>query len=145
MPLLFMDRITRRYVQEYKDWLFVFGDNLAGRGLGGLAKECRGEPNAIGVPTKRAPSKAPEAFFNNTDADYDAWVKAARPAWDRIEAAVLEGKTVVFPKGGLGTGLAELPKRSRRIHLAIESIMQVLQVKATQAQSNSFYKTRVVR
>ncbi len=125
MPLLFQQRITRAELRRNPDRLYVFGDNLERIGYGGLARECRGEPNAIGVPTKRASSMDYAAFFTNED--YDVWVKAAQPAWDRIEKAVLEGKTVLFPKAGLGTGLSQLGQRAPRISGANESLIQALQ------------------
>jgi hypothetical protein len=124
MPLHFLDRITRSQLNSHPDWIFVFGDNLARKGLGGLAKECRGEPNTVGIPTKKRPSMEPEAFFK--DGDFEAWLSAARPAFDRIEAALLDGKTVIFPKGGIGRGLAELPSRAPKIMRAIEMLIETL-------------------
>jgi hypothetical protein len=41
-------------------------DSVQRHGLAGQAKEMRGEPNAIGVATKRAPSTNPKAFFDDS-------------------------------------------------------------------------------
>jgi hypothetical protein len=47
-----LKHITREMVRADPSTVFVFGDNMARNGLAGQAKEMRGEPNAIGVPTK---------------------------------------------------------------------------------------------
>ncbi len=124
MPLIFQDRITGSMVREHPDWLFVFGDNLVGRRLGGQARECRDEPNALGIPTKRAPTMAEEAFLS--DADLDLWSETTAASWRRIEEALLAGKMVVFPRNGLGTGLAQLPERAPAIYSALNSRVETL-------------------
>jgi len=48
--------ITRQMLRAEPGTLWVFGDNLQRKGLGGQAKEMRGEPNAIGIPTKKGSS-----------------------------------------------------------------------------------------
>ena len=125
MPVIFEERITRAEIRKHPERIYVFGDNLEKRGFGGLARECRGEPNAIGIPTKKAPSMAESAFFS--DADYGLWLKATKPAWQRIKQAIFEGKTVVFPKAGLGTGLAQLLGRAPRIKRAIDVLVLSIQ------------------
>ena len=58
-----MRNISRAYVRANRDKLFLFGDNLERRGFGGQAAAMRGEPNAVGIPTKKKPSYAGDAFF----------------------------------------------------------------------------------
>lgn len=108
-----MDLIERRDLRGHSNWFFVFGDNFAGIGRGGQAAECRGEPNAIGIATKRMPSRAPGAFL--TDTDVDEWRTHNGPAFASIEVALEAGRTVVFPSAGIGTGLAELEQRAPAI------------------------------
>jgi hypothetical protein len=105
-------RITRAMVRCDQQSVFVYGDNMEGRGLGGQAGQMRGEPNTIGVPTKWKPERTPTAYF--TDADWnDSNVRhAIVGAFDRMLEALAVGKDVVIPADGLGTGLAELPQRS---------------------------------
>lgn len=45
----------------------LFGDNLERRGFGGQAASMRGEPNAIGIPTKKSPTYKDEAFFSDDE------------------------------------------------------------------------------
>jgi len=89
------EHITRDDVRAEKDKIFLFGDNLTGRGLGGQAKEMRGEENAVGIPTKKFPTTNPSAFFS--DKELAANVKAIDKAFSKIPP----DKTIVIPKSGL--------------------------------------------
>lgn len=84
---------------------YVFGDNLEGYGLGGQAKACRGEPNAIGLPTKYTP------YAYLSDVDYDLWLGV----FQRRLAELQKWPVVVYPYDGIGTGLAALETSAPRI------------------------------
>lgn len=120
MTLLYIKKYTRAYIQAHPDWLFVFGDNLARAGYGGQAKEARGEPNAIGITTKKAPNMTPDAFL--TDANYDAWFAGERPTFNRLYDAAKAGRTIIWPLDGIGTGLARLEQKAPQIWQEIENI-----------------------
>lgn len=143
MPILFQERITRADLQKNPERLYVFGDNLAGKGYGGLARECRGEPNAIGIATKRAPSMNADAFFS--DADFDLWERDTFAAWNRLWKAILAGTTVVFPKAGIGTGLARLPICAPRIKAGIDKAIARLQEADSRVQTDARYARKVIR
>ena len=98
--------ITRAEVRAEKDKIFLFGDNLTERGFGGQAKEMRGEENAVGIPTKKAPSNHSNSFF--TDKEFAANKQAIDEAFSKIPP----DKTIVIPKAGLGTGLAQLQEKA---------------------------------
>ncbi len=100
------ERITREDVQSNKDRTFLFGDNLVQRGFGGQAKEMRGEPNAVGIPTKKAPDNKPTSFL--TDKELAENKRAIDEAFKRIP----ENVVLVIPKGGIGTGLARLSDKA---------------------------------
>lgn len=105
--------IRRADLRAEPDTLFVFGDNMARRGFGGQAKEMRGEPNAVGIPTKMLPATTPDAYFTDT-----SWFDV-RPrideAFDRLEQHLRRGGDVVFPTDGIGTGRAQLATRAPAI------------------------------
>lgn len=105
--------------------LFVFGDNLMERGLGGQAKEMRGEPNAVGIPTKRAPSMAVSAFFHN--GDFDTFVATVAPIFMRLFKYTIAGGEVVWPRDGVGTGLAALQDRAPKLWLFLEDNRKLLE------------------
>ena len=105
----FSDHITREEIRQNPDKIYLFGDNLQQSGYGGQAKEMRGEPNAIGIPTKKAPSREDWAFF--TDQDYEENKTAISSAFAKL-AKYPASTTIVFPQAGLGTGLADLENRA---------------------------------
>lgn len=107
-------RYSRRDLQANPGVLFVFGDNMEERGLGGQAKEARGEPNAVGIPTKWQPTRRESAYFS--DGDLARVKPRIDAAFARLEAHLAGGGDVVWPKDGVGTGLADLPSRSPMIH-----------------------------
>ncbi len=111
--LRFEPHITRRMLQAEPGTLFVFGDNLQRRGLGGQAKEMRDEPNAVGLPTKRSPATDPAAYLS--DADLPAIQAATRQDLRRLAEHLLHGGAVVWPAAGIGTGRAELAERAPAI------------------------------
>lgn len=95
MPLLFQQMIYRADVQRNPHALYVFGDNLQEMGLGGQAVELRGEPNSVGLPTKRAPRWDRSAFFS--DADLQEVKSVALPRLRRLYAHLRIGGIVVWP------------------------------------------------
>ena len=111
--------ITRQFIREHPDALFVYGDNMQQRGLGGQAKECRGEPNTLGIPTKWKPTWNPDAYFS--DKDYDEVVPTIMVKFNLLEMKLKQGKDVYYPKMGIGTGRAELATRAPRIHQKIHA------------------------
>lgn len=89
--------------------LYVFGDNMKGLGTGGQAciRYCQ---NTFGIPTKRSPTRDADAYFSDKEDERQM-----------VETKIfhLKGildqqgyRVVVFPEAGLGTGLAEMDKRS---------------------------------
>lgn len=113
MPIRYEKHITREMLRAEPETLFVFGDNLQRRGLGGQAREMRGEPNAVGIPTKRAPSMHPCDMYK--DADLDAYLYARAHDVMRLSQHLMDGGVVVLPADGLGTGRAQLKQSAPAI------------------------------
>lgn len=111
MPVEYVARYSREEIRANPRALYVFGDNFAERGLGGQAADARGEPNAVGIATKRAPSLVESAFL--TDADLPRLQDHVAPALHRLREHLAAGGTVVvMPADGIGTGLARMPDRA---------------------------------
>lgn len=117
--------ITRKMVRAEPGTLFVFGDNIGRKGLRGQAREMRGEPNSVGVPTKWLPTRDANAYFRDDDFDR---VKASIDAqlW-KLANHLDHGGKVVWPEDGIGTGLAELETRAPRIFAYIETARAFLE------------------
>lgn len=106
-----MKWISRSFVREHRDHIFLFGDNLERRGLGGQAAAMRGEPNVVGIPTKKLPSNSETAFF--TDAEFEQNKAAIDKAFERLtRISTAPEQIVVIPANGLGTGRAQLQIRA---------------------------------
>lgn len=124
MPVIFQKFIFRSDLKANPEVKYLFGDNLVRKGYGGQAKEMRGEPNAIGVATKRTPSNNPGEFF--TDDEYTEntinMVTDLMPAVEHLK----RGGILVIPADGLGTGLSELPTRAPKTNAALEGFLEDL-------------------
>lgn len=105
--------ITRDMLRLDPEARFVFGDNTERVGLGGQAGAMRGEPNAIGIATKRSPGMRDHDFFEDGDGLIIAFVDGDI---DQVADALEEGRTVYVPRDGLGTGLSQLPTRAPKLH-----------------------------
>jgi hypothetical protein len=114
-------RITREMVRNNKNRIFIFGDNLLEKGYGGQAAEVRGEPNAIGIPTKKKPEMTEDSFF--TDDEFEANKKAIDEAMNKIP----KNATVVMSMAGLGTGRAQLKEKAPITFGYLEGKLRVLQ------------------
>lgn len=86
--------------------IYVFGDNNQRQGKKGQAA-IRDEVNAMGISTKLRPSADEDAFMTDKDLVSNKTVIDSDIA--KIKAT---GKIVVFPKDGLGTGLAALKTKA---------------------------------
>lgn len=130
MPIKYCTHlITRKELRDNPNTIYVFGDNMARQGYGGQAKEMRGEPNAIGIPTKYFPSNQERAFFTDTTIIETYVLNAINDAFKRIEEQLLYKQIVVIPAAGIGTGLAQLPKRAPLVYEYILDKLKELEVK----------------
>lgn len=122
MPLLFQHHIQRADLRRNPTALYVFGDNLQLTGKLGQALEMRGEPNAVGLPTKRFPSRQPHAYL--LDQDFDFIIQACAPHINKLRAHLSQHGIVVWPVDGIGTGLAQLFIRAPRIQQYYDELLE---------------------
>lgn len=112
MPLKIIDaKITRETIKRNPNTVYVFGDNDLRQGMGGLAKECRGESNTIGLRTKRKPTMEENAFYT------DNIMCLAKVMEDvgKIENCLENGNLVVVTRN-MGKGRAKLDKRAPKVY-----------------------------
>jgi hypothetical protein len=106
-----MKRISREFVRANRDRIFLFGDNVAGKGFGGQAAAMRGEPNCVGIPTKKFPCNRDDAFF--TDLELEQNKALIDHAFEILFHKLSESEQIIaIPAGGLGTGRAQLESRA---------------------------------
>ncbi len=89
--------------------LYLFGDNERRSGMGGQAAEMRGESNAIGIRTKRAPGREDQDYWS--DKQFDRNCVMIEEDLSRVKAHLRRGGTVVIPLDGIGTNRSEMEKR----------------------------------
>lgn len=127
MPLEIVRRYTRDDIRANPHKLFIFGDNIVRSGYGGQAAAARGEPNAVGVVTKRASNDRPDAYLS--DDDYVNNVLTIMRDLNPALAHLAMGGIVVWPADGIGTGRAQLhvhaPLTLRFIDTLVDAIKQV--------------------
>ena len=102
--VIYQKHIYRQDLRANPNVTYLFGDNTVQEGFAGQAKEMRGEPNAVGIPTKKYPNTYASAYF--TDNEFESNKREIDDAFARINTDI-----VVVPLDGLGTGLAEMPIR----------------------------------
>lgn len=122
MPLERRRWITREQVRAEPDTLFIYGDNIERWGYGGQAKEMRGEPNAVGLPTKRSP------VVYLSDNDLEEIIRVTEEDRDRLIDHICRGGTVVWPANGIGTGLARLTECAPKIMALYDRLLTALEV-----------------
>lgn len=120
MPLILQHRIYRADLRANPDNLYVFGDNEARVGLGGQAREMRGEPNAVGIATLRAPG----IYWSEDRHEHQCQVIDRDVA--PLYAALRQGRTVVFPLDSVGTGLADLERQAPSTFAYLQSHVENL-------------------
>ena len=95
--------------------LFVFGDNMIRRGKAGQAviRDC---DNAFGIVTKVLPSMSNQAFFSDNEKVHKM---ALMRDLESLDTQFNSGKWeyIVFPKAGIGTGLAKLKLKAPQLYL----------------------------
>ncbi len=116
--------IMRKDLTNNPDVYFLFGDNTVRKGLGGQAKEMRGEPNAIGIATKRTPTSGSNAFFSDMELEHNCRIIAQD--FRKAFAMRSQGHMIVIPADGLGTGLSELPQRAPKTNDFLEWMLDLL-------------------
>jgi hypothetical protein len=104
--------IKRDEIKKNPSTLYVFGDNDQRKGLGGQAKEMRGEPNSMGISTKKAPNMDETAF--KSDAEFDENARIITEDVDAIIAAWDTGSYAKVLVPPIGVGLAKLAEKAPR-------------------------------
>jgi hypothetical protein len=106
MQLIRQKHIFRADLKANPKVLYLFGDNELRQGLAGQAKEMRGEPNAVGIRTKRAPGMAYHDFWH--DKNLTIHQHMLREDLAPVADHLFDGGLVVLPLDGLGTGFSRM-------------------------------------
>jgi hypothetical protein len=126
MKVIKIKFITRGYVQQHRNALFVFGDNLAGFGLAGQAQAMRGEVNAIGIATKIYPLNRDVDYFDD-NRDWNTISLYYNALFKRIEYLSRQFEFIVVPEDGLGTGYSKMQEKCPRLLVYLNEKLKELE------------------
>lgn len=106
-----MKNYTVEDLKNNPNKIFVFGDNKKRKGEKGQAI-IRKERNAYGIVTKKSPSSKSSSYFRDEELEENKILID-----EDIEKIKLDGREiVVFPKNGIGTGLAKLKRKAPKTY-----------------------------
>jgi hypothetical protein len=94
--------ITREYLQEHPNEIFVFGDNSIRKGNGGAAK-LRSEPNTYGFITKKFPKDDIESYYRVDQYEDIFWDEV-----NMLKEEILKNPDKIYLISRVGAGLANL-------------------------------------
>ena len=105
--------ISRAFIKQHPKTLFLLGDNDLRKGLGGMAKEFRGESNTLGIRTKKTPRRDVAAYY--TDKEYTRNIINIS-ADIEMAAELMTNKifSFIWIPDSLGTGLANMQEKAPR-------------------------------
>ena len=113
-----VSRYTNADVKANPDKIYVFGDNNKRTGTGGQA-QIRNNENAFGISTKLAPNNTAAAFMSDNS------LQENKDVIDSDIAAIKDdGRQIVFPKDGFGTGLAKLKVKAPQTYAYLKQRLQ---------------------
>lgn len=108
---------TEHLCRKHPNMIFIFGDNLIGRGKAGQAI-IRDEPNSFGIPTKRLPAMTQDSFFSDQQDEINTVMSKIK----ELYLLQKQGKIIILPKNKIGSGLAKTKEKSPKIWAIIESM-----------------------
>jgi hypothetical protein len=130
--------VTRDRVRAGKLFLFAFDDDETRQLNTGLAAECRGETNTIGVRTRKSPSTDVNALWR--DADIARYQYMLDEDFALLISWVEAGGPVFLPKAGLGMIQPRLVDSAPHTYLFLQKKVRELRAAAASPWSIDAYK-----
>ena len=130
--------VTRDRVRAGKLFLFAFEDDEMRLTEGGLAGQCRGEANCIGIRTRRSPGMDPDSQWH--DGDIARYQQLLDEDFALLVSWVEAGGPVFLPKAGLGNLAPRLVDAAPRTYLFLQKKVKELRAAAAQPWSLDAYK-----
>ena len=109
--ITYVERYAPEDLRGDRGRVYVFGDNAMREGTGGQAV-IRHEPNAYGVVTKFVPGTDDRDYVS--DDRFEEYARILFGDLQGLNHLVRHGIGIVFPRDGIGTGLAAMGTRAPR-------------------------------
>lgn len=118
--------ITRNQIKKNPEVLFIFGDNDKRTGYGGMAKEFRGEPNCLGIRTKKQPSTSEDSYYSDIE-----YKENCDKILEDINKIIEESKKyiAVYIPENIGDGLSMLEQKAPNTYIFLKEQIQILSEK----------------
>jgi len=133
-------KLYRSNVEKDMDKIYLFGDNeerTSGQNLIDIKDETKGRypnitqavirglPNTIGIVTvKNANTKDSTRFYETKD--FDKFKKQVDTDLAVVENYLKEGKTIVLPSNGIGTGVSNLKTKAPKLYNYLANRLNLL-------------------
>ncbi len=124
MPVIYQKMIYRDDCKRNPSVLYLMGDNDMRSGFGNQAAEMRGEPNVVGIRTKRAPGRDSADFWS--DKTLDANCTKIEEDLSRVIKHLRRDGVVVCPSNGIGTGMSQMQKHCPKTFFTLEQLINSL-------------------
>ncbi len=112
-------RITRKFIREHPDWVFVYGNDWFHKSALGQAWHCSGEPNTHGVMTIFKICSGGRTYLNDNTLDFQHKLRAT------LISIPHHGKVVIpFPK--IGEGFSEMNKKAPLLFAYMKAYLNVI-------------------
>jgi hypothetical protein len=138
MPVFDIPMVTRDRVRAGKLFLFAFDDDEMRLTEAGLAAQCRGEANAVGIRTRHSPGS--DAAFAWRDDHLAKHQQMLDEDFALLISWVEAGGPVFLPKAGLGMLPPRLVDTAPRTFLFLQKKVKELRAAAAQPWSIDAYK-----
>jgi hypothetical protein len=111
-------RYSNADVKANPNKIYIFGDNTQRKGTAGQA-QIRNNENAFGIATKLEPNNNVSAFMSDND------LQSNKDVIDSdINKIKADGRELVLPKDGFGTGLAKLKQKAPQTYAYLKQRLQ---------------------
>lgn len=110
-------------VENNRDSLFIFGDNLDRVGSAGQAI-IRNNTNVLGIATKKHPDMNEESFYSDNLECLEYLINDLHRFINVLNNS--NYKEVILPEDGLGTGLAQLNKKAPKLFEFMNNTIELI-------------------
>lgn len=117
--------ISRTFVKEHRDYIFVYGFDVRGLGCEGQPWAFHGESNCYPVPTLEKYCPSSKIFFN--DGNFTYYANIIDDYIDKIARDAFISKKPVIPCRKIGMGCSQLHFVAPRLFAYLQKRLNVIQ------------------
>ena len=126
--------VTRKFIQEHSDWIFLYGADYFRKGALGQMWHCHGEPNAYPLTTchKLCPSSSSKYWNDSWELGWEALQKDM----DMIVYHPVNGKLVI-PLRKIGEGASRMIDMAPKMYKFMKDFIDLVAYKNIRIDYNA--------